>query len=95
MGVLPFLMPQLAWVWKAHAEQLLRLFPIGRIYAFWPTDRLWYKPFAEWTRADWQDRKNRSLLWNIGDGTVLVAQGVQPHETTRTAGRPFTDFSDL
>jgi hypothetical protein len=95
MGVLPFLVPHLVTIWKAHAEHLRQLFSTDRIYTFWPAEGLWYKPFAEWTRADWQHRDHRSLLWNIGDGTVLVAEGAQPCEATRTVGHLLTATSDL
>jgi hypothetical protein len=95
MGVLPFLVPHLVKIWKAYAEQMRQLFSIDKIYAFWPAEGLWYKPFAEWARADWQHREHRSLLWNIGDGAVLVAEGAQPCEATRTVGHLLTATSDL
>ncbi|MBZ5617314.1 MAG: hypothetical protein LAQ69_01085 [Acidobacteriia bacterium] len=92
LGVLPFLMPELAKVWQKHAKRLLTLFPIGEIYAFQPAEKLWYKPFAEWTPADWQDSAHRSLLWNIGKGIVLTAPGVHPRDTFPTVGKPFQEF---
>jgi hypothetical protein len=63
------------------------LYPVCyRIYAFWPAERLWYRPFKKWSPADWQDDKHRSLLWNIGDGSILVAEGVLRSDEIRTAG---------
>jgi hypothetical protein len=86
LGVLPFLLPHLFEIWKAHGEQLRQIFSIDRIYAFWPAERLWFTPFKKWSPADWQDDMHRSLLWNIGDGSILVADGVLHYDAIRTAG---------
>jgi hypothetical protein len=86
LGVLPFLLPHLFKTWKAHALQLREIFLTDRIYACWPAERLRYKPFKKWSPADWQDDKHRSLLWNIGDGSILVAEGVLRSDEIRTAG---------
>jgi hypothetical protein len=80
IGVLPFLVPESVEVLKAHSERLLQLFLVNRIYAFWPAETLWYKPFVSWTAADWRHREHRSLLWNLAEGTLQVDRGVKPRE---------------
>jgi hypothetical protein len=86
VGVLPFLVPQSIRILKAFTEQLLQLFLTNRIYAFWPAEELWYKPFSAWTRNDWRNRENYSLLWSVAEGNVWVARGVQPLESMPAAG---------
>jgi hypothetical protein len=92
LGVLPFLLPELAAVWRKHAKHLCEVFPIGEIYAFQPAQKLWYKPFAKWTPADWRNPVHRSLLWNIRKGIVLAAPGVHRRDTFPSIGKPFEGF---
>jgi hypothetical protein len=77
LAVLPFLLSGPDDVWRKHAERLSELFaPIMEIYALQPAEELWYKPFAEWTPADWQHKDHESLLWDIRTGILRTAKGV-------------------
>jgi hypothetical protein len=88
LGVLPFLIPELNEAWPKHAKVLLELFPVAEIYALQPAERLWDTPFAGWTEPDWRDPEHRSLLWDIGTGAVLSAQGIHCRDTFRNVALP-------
>jgi len=93
VGVLPFLFPDSVEDWAKNASGILNLLPgMEYLYAFSPTFDLWFKDFTEWTHADWQHSDNRSYLWTIGSGEVLVAQGAISHEEMRERGSPYTSF---
>lgn len=92
LGVLPFLFPNCRSVWQDHYHYLLGLFPLGEIYAFRPAQELWYKPFHEWTSDDWKHPEHRSLFWDIAEGIVLAAPGVQKRDSMPLIGKPFEEF---
>ncbi|MCW5979211.1 MAG: hypothetical protein KIT09_14135 [Bryobacteraceae bacterium] len=82
LGVLPFLLPNLAELWPNHAEELQGIFaPIDSQYALQPAESLWYKPFADWTTDDWQHPEHKSLYWDIRTGAVTTYPGVRNRPT--------------
>ncbi|MBY0503255.1 MAG: ATP-binding protein [Bryobacteraceae bacterium] len=94
LGVLPFLLPDLAEFWQRHRAELLERFPIGEIYALQPDLDLWYTPFAEWTARHWQRNTHRSLLWDIRQGQVISSAGIHHRDYLTKIGQPFTAFGD-
>ena len=92
-GVRPFLHPYARQEW-ASSESFLKLQfrGLNRLYAFSPALELWLKPFAEWTKSDWTHRDNRSYLWNIGTGEILVASGAMTIRTMKKRGQPYMNF---
>jgi hypothetical protein len=57
---------------------LQRIFdPLDSLYALQPGASLWYKPFADWTRGDWQHPDHKSILWDIRTGKVTTYPGVR------------------
>jgi len=88
IGVLPFLYSDPNGVWRRNARVLLKIFsPITSIYALQPAEDLWYKPFADWTPADWNHPDHKSLLWDISTGKVLTRQGFGARENRPAAAR--------
>ena len=92
-GVHPFLCPHAIREWARQAASLKQQFRgVNRLYAFSPAFDLWAIPFAQWTKYDWKHRDNRSYLWNIGTGEILVASGAMSIKTMKKRGQPYRDF---
>jgi hypothetical protein len=89
----PFLCPHAIREWARQAASLKQQFRgVNRLYAFSPAFDLWAIPFAQWTKYDWKHRDNRSYLWNIGTGEILVASGAMSIKTMKKRGQPYRDF---
>lgn len=43
-------------------------------------------------KEDWQHPENESILWNIGTGEVLLAQGAMTLDEIRRKGVPYEEF---
>jgi len=81
LGALPFLIPYLREVWHQHRDVLKQLFPVPSLYCLKPAEELWLKPFTDWTKRDWRHPEHRSVLWDIPNGEVLIANGIHKRAT--------------
>jgi hypothetical protein len=83
LAVLPFLYPGLQEIWPKNVNILQEIFnPIASLYALNPAQSLWFKPFAEWTRADWKHPDHESVLWDIRTGAVTTYPGIRERPIT-------------
>ncbi len=98
LGVAPFLFPSLHEVWEDYSDFLHATFCVPRVYALFPRFELWSKPFRQWTKEDWKDRKNVSVLWDISgsetgrSGRVLWVRGAHPVQQIAKVGLPAEEF---
>lgn len=98
LGVAPFLLPALHYVWSQHAEFLQKTFGVPHIYCLLPRFELWSKRFSDWTDADWHDPENLSALWDLSGhltgtpGRVLWARGTHNINEIPKFGLPAPDF---
>ncbi len=93
-ATLPMLYADQAEVVSEVCNYLRPIFPdFGYLFAFSPTFDLWFKPFAEWTEADWRHPDNRSYLLNIKAGKVTVAQGALTLDEMKSQGQPYDQFA--
>ena len=74
LATLPFLFPGKRDVWRKHATNFCERIGVDSLYALMPAYDLWWKPFAEWTKADLRHPDHLSLLWTITTGEVLAYQ---------------------
>ncbi len=100
-GVIPFLIPDFGGFSRGRSDdfkliqrELLRgEFKVEQIYAFIPWIELWNKPFAEWTKSDWNDTRSLSALWNLREDQVQWVRGAMNKSRIRKAGRSFDQLS--
>jgi hypothetical protein len=95
LAILPFLSPTVvAWIYD-QLDDYTKLLPVKELFAFRPATELWYKPFSQWSQSDWKNPGHYSLLWDIGSGAVLAAQGAQNRKAMRKVGISFHNFVKL
>ncbi len=95
LAILPFLSPIITeWMYDQF-DDYSKFLPTSALYAFRPATELWYKPFSQWSQSDWNNPGHYSLLWDIGDSTVIAALGVQNRNAMRSVGITFEEFAKL
>ena len=90
--LLPFLFPSPPSTWSdEYMKRFQQLAGVSEIFALIPPYELWFKPFLDWTEADWKHPDHMSLLYDNRTGETLICRGagVVDRAEMRNSGEPY------
>ncbi len=93
-ATIPFLLPGWGGYSKADCNKLQSKLQINQVYALFPAESLWSKPFNEWSECDWQHQDNLSAMWSLDSTIILWAKGTGSRAWMAANGQPADIFFD-